>query len=57
METYIGKINVANVKEDRKIAYKNEKLILNFPEGTKYIFRNYNKRLNDEISKKLKKYR
>lgn len=37
-----------------KIAYKNEKLVLNFPEGTKYIFRNYNKRLNDEISKKLK---
>ena len=37
-----------------KIAYKNEKLILNFSEGTKYIFRNYNKRLNDEISKKLK---
>ena len=51
---YIGKINVVNVKEDRKIAYKNEKLILNFSEGTKYIFRNYNKRLNDEISKKLK---
>ena len=51
---YIGKINVANIKEDRKIAYKNEKLILNFPEGTKYIFRNYNKRLNNEISKKLK---
>ena len=37
-----------------KIAYKNEKLILNFPEETKYIFRNYNKRLNDEISKKIK---
>ena len=37
-----------------KIVYKNEKLILNFPEGTKYIFRNYNKRLNDEISKKFK---
>ena len=37
-----------------KIVYKNEKLIFNFPEGTKYIFRNYNKRLNDEISKKLK---
>ena len=37
-----------------KIAYKNEKLVLNFPDGTKYIFRNYNKRLNDEISKKLK---
>ena len=37
-----------------KIAYKNEKLNLNFPEGTKYIFRNYNKRLNDEISKKFK---
>ena len=37
-----------------KIVYKNEKLILNFPEGTKYIFRNYNKRLNDEISKKIK---
>ena len=37
-----------------KIACKNEKLVLNFPDGTKYIFRNYNKRLNDEISKKLK---
>ena len=37
-----------------KIAYKNEKLILNSPDGTKYIFRNYNKRLNDEISKKIK---
>ena len=37
-----------------KTAYKNEKLILNFPDGTKYIFRNYNKRLNDEISKKIK---
>ena len=37
-----------------KIAYKNEKLVLNFPDGTKYIFRNYNKRLNDEISKKIK---
>lgn len=37
-----------------KIAYKNEKLILNFPDGTKYVFRNYNKRLNDEISKKIK---
>ena len=37
-----------------KIAYKNEKLILNFPDGTKYVFRNYNKRLNDEILKKIK---
>ncbi len=37
-----------------KIAYKNEKLNLNFPDGTKYIFRNYNKRLNDKISKKIK---
>ena len=37
-----------------KIAHKNEKLVLNFPEKTKYIFRNYNKRLNDEISKKIK---
>ena len=37
-----------------KIVYKNEKLVLNFPDGTKYIFRNYNKRLNDEISKKIK---
>ena len=37
-----------------KIVYKNEKLVLTFPDGTKYIFRNYNKRLNDEISKKIK---
>lgn len=37
-----------------KIAYRDDRLILSFPEGTKYIFRNYNKRLNDEISKKLK---
>ena len=37
-----------------KVASKNEKISLNFPDGTKYIFRNFNKRLNDEISKKLK---
>lgn len=37
-----------------KAASKNEKISLNFPDGTKYIFRNFNKRLNDEISKKLK---
>ena len=37
-----------------KAASKNEKIFLNFPDGTKYIFRNFNKRLNDEILKKLK---
>ena len=37
-----------------KAASKNEKISLNFPDGTKYIFRNFNKRLNNEISKKLK---
>lgn len=37
-----------------KIVYKNEKLVLNFLERIKYIFRNYNKRLNDEILKKIK---
>ena len=37
-----------------KAASKNEKISLNFPDGTKYIFRNFNKRLNDEILKKLK---
>ena len=37
-----------------KAASKNEKISLNFLDGTKYIFRNFNKRLNDEISKKLK---
>ncbi|WP_074015854.1 peptidase U32 family protein [Fusobacterium massiliense] len=52
--TYIGRINVLSVNEERKIAYKDEKIILNYPEGTKYIFRNYNKKLNDIVSKNLK---
>ena len=36
-----------------KAASKNEKISLNFPDGTKYIFRNFNKRLNENLKLKI----
>lgn len=52
--TYISKINFEKSKENRKIAYKGERISLNFPKGTKYVFKNYDKRANDEIFQKIK---
>lgn len=51
---FINKLNIVGVKENRKIAYEGEKIFLNFPAGTKYIFKNFNKNVNDEIIKKMK---
>lgn len=53
---FVNRIDIAdsNKKEDRKIAYAGEKIFLNFPKGTKYIFKNYNKKINDDINKNLK---
>lgn len=51
---FINKLNILGTKEDRKIAYAGEKISLNFPAGTKYIFKNFNKKLNDEITRKLR---
>ncbi|WP_022819177.1 peptidase U32 family protein [Fusobacterium russii] len=51
---FINKLDIIGLNESRKIAYIGEKIRLNFPAGTKYIFRNFNKKLNDDITKKLK---
>lgn len=52
--TYISKFDIDNVKENRNIAHKDEKINLEFPLGTKYIFKNYNKRVNDIANKEIK---
>ena len=58
---FVNKINLVEEKrkynekkEERKTAYAGERIYLNLPAGTKYIFRNFNKKINDEISKNLK---
>lgn len=51
---FINKLNIVSVKEERKIAYAGEKIILDFPAKTKFLFKNYNKKINDEIARKIK---
>ncbi|MDD7392304.1 MAG: U32 family peptidase [Fusobacterium gastrosuis] len=51
---FINKLDLVSIQDERKIAYAGEKLSLNFPVGTKYIFRNYNKKINDEVAKEIK---
>lgn len=51
---FINKLDIVSIRDERKIAYAGEKLSLNFPVGTKYIFRNYNKKINDEVAKEIK---
>lgn len=51
---FINKLDIVSIQDERKIAYAGEKLSLNFPVGTKYIFRNYNKKINDEVAKEIK---
>lgn len=51
---FINKLDIVGCNEERKIAYSGEKIVLNFPTGTKYVFRNFNKKLNDDIARKLK---
>lgn len=54
--TFLNKI-ITNKKNnnDKKFAKKGEEIILNFPSGTKFIYKNYNKNANDEAEKNLKK--
>lgn len=51
---FINKLDIVSIQDERKIAYAGEKLSLNFPVGTKYIFRNYNKKINDKVAKEIK---
>nr|WP_241633891.1 DUF3656 domain-containing protein [Fusobacterium gastrosuis] len=51
---FINKLDIVSIQDERKIAYTGEKISLNFPVGTKYIFRNYNKKINDEVAKEIK---
>ena len=52
---YINRIEKKNKKEKFKTAQKGEKIILiNAPKGAKYVFKNYDKNVNDDIESKLK---
>lgn len=51
---FINKLDIVSIQDERKIAYAGEKISLNFPVGTKYIFRNYNKKINDKVAKEIK---
>ncbi len=50
---FINKLDIVSIQDERKIAYTGEKISLNFPVGTKYIFRNYNKKINDGRGKEI----
>ena len=52
---YINRIEKKNKKEKFKTAQKGERIILiNAPKGAKYVFKNYDKNINDDIEIKLK---
>lgn len=49
---YVNKIKIKN--EKKEIANKGDLVTLNLPKYTKYIYKNYSKKINDEINHKLK---
>lgn len=52
---YINRIEKKNRKEKFKTAEKGDRIILiNAPKGAKYVFKNYDKEVNDDIESKLK---
>lgn len=52
---YINRIEKKNKKEKFKTAEKGDRIILlNAPKGAKYVFKNYDKNINDDIEAKLK---
>ena len=52
---YINRIEKKNKKEKFKTVQKGERIILiNAPKGAKYVFKNYDKNINDDIEIKLK---
>lgn len=52
---YINRIEKKNKKEKFKTAEKGDRIILiNAPKGAKYVFKNYDKEVNDDIESKLK---
>lgn len=52
---YINRIEKKNKKEKYKTAESGDKIILlNAPKGAKYVFKNYDKDINDDIEQKLK---
>ena len=52
---YINRIEKKNRKEKFKRAEKGDRIILiNAPKGAKYVFKNYDKEVNDDIESKLK---
>ncbi|WP_300357162.1 U32 family peptidase [Fusobacterium sp.] len=52
---YINRIEKKNRKEKYRTAEKGDRIILiNAPKGAKYVFKNYDKEVNDDIESKLK---
>ncbi len=52
---YINRIEKKNKKDRFKTAEKGDRIILlNAPKGAKYVFKNYDKNINDDIESKLK---
>ena len=52
---YINRIEKKNRKEKYKTAEKGDRIILiNAPKGAKYVFKNYDKEVNDDVELKLK---
>lgn len=53
---YINKIKKINKKEKNKEGVKGEEIVLqNVPKGSKYVFKNYDKKISLEIERKIKK--
>lgn len=53
---YINRIQKKNSDEKFKVANKGDKIILkNIPKGARYLYKNYDKKINDEIEFLIKK--
>ncbi|MBS9776272.1 MAG: U32 family peptidase [Fusobacterium sp.] len=52
--TNLSRIDIKGVKENRKEASIGEIIKMDYPMGTKFIYKNFNKTINDEVAKNLK---
>lgn len=52
--TYVNKLIAFKNKETKKTVKRGESIFLDFPEGTKYIFKNFDNSLNNEINRSIK---
>lgn len=52
--TNLSRINIRGVNESRKTASIGERIAIDFPMGTRYVYRNFNKEINDGVARNLK---